>query len=250
VPFATPIVEISGPVRRPGHYELVASKDLAELLELAGGFTSEANRALPLRLLRLNDRQQLATTELPFTGEVAPNLALHDADQIVVRSREELQRTVLIIGAVVGADPLDHATTSRRVPFVDGDTVLSLIERVGGIKAPGDLRRSYISRSRPDREPELIPLDLEALLVRRDFSVDRPVQMNDTIVVPPMIYSVLVEIDTDGHTHPFRAGMKPTPGDAILVPERNFSRGEIAQLILAGAGIVLSGIAVTIAASR
>ena len=289
VPFAAPVVAIGGPVRRPGRYELVASKDLAELLDLAGGFTSEVNRALPLRLLRRNAHQQLATTEIPFAGDAAPNTQLQDDDAIVVRSADELQRTVLIIGAVVGADPLDPATTSRRVPFIEGDTVRSVIDRVGGIKAPGDLHRSYISRTRRDQPPELIPLDLEALLVHRDFTADHRVQMDDTIVVPPMLYSVLVEgavahaglynynptfgipeyiaraggrsrtaqdiddvelIDTAGRTHRFHPGMKPAPGDAILVPERNFSRSEVAQLVLAGVGIVLSGIAVTIAATR
>lgn len=289
VPFASPVVTISGAVRRPGQYELVATKDLAELLELAGGFTSSVSYALPVRLLRRNAQQQQTVTELPFAGDTAPNAPLRDDDQVVVRGSEELQRTVLVIGAVVGTDPLDPATTVRRVPFVDGDTVLSLLDRVGGVKTPGDLHRSYISRPRRGQTPELIPLDLEALLVRRDFKADRPVKMDDTIVVPPMQYSVLVEgavvraglynynptfgipeyiahaggrtrtardldevqlIDTDGHTHPFGPGMKPAPGDAILVPERNFSRAEIAQLILAGASIVVSGIAVTIAATR
>jgi polysaccharide export outer membrane protein len=289
VPIATPVVSISGAVRRPGQYELVANQDIAELLELAGGFTSGVSRALPLRLIRRNTQQQDVVTELPFTGDAAPNAPLRDDDRVIVRGSEDLQRTVLIIGAVVGGDPLDSATTSRRVPFVDGDTAMSLLDRVGGIKAPGDLRRSYISRPRPRQPPELIPLDLEALLVRRDFTADRPVKMDDTIVVPPRQYSVLVEgavaraglysynptfgipeyiahaggrtrtardledaqlIDTDGRTHPFHPGMKPAPGDAILVPERSFSRSEIAQLILAGASIVVSGIAVTIAATR
>lgn len=289
VPFATPVVTISGAVRRPGQYELIASKDLAELLDLAGGFTSKVSRALPIRLVRRNERQQETAVELPFTGLAAPNAPLVDDDVIVVQGSDELQRSVLVIGAVVGADPLDRATTSRRVPFVEGDTVMSMFDRIGGIKAPGDLRRSYIARPRPGQPDELIPLDLEALLVRRDFRADRPIRLDDTIVVPPVQYSVLVEgavaraglynynptfgvteyiahaggrsrtareiddvqlIDSDGHTHPFRPGMKPSPGDAILVPERNFSRGEIAQLVLAGAGIVLSGIAVTIAARK
>ena len=57
-------------------------------------------------------------------------------------------------------------------------------------------------------------------------------------------------IDPSGHTHPFRPGMKPSPGDAILVPERNFTRSEVAQLLIAGASLVVSGIAVTIAATR
>jgi len=57
-------------------------------------------------------------------------------------------------------------------------------------------------------------------------------------------------VDRNGATHPYRNGMKISPGDAILVPERNFTRAEIAQLILAGAGIVLSGVAIGIAATR
>ncbi|TMQ07211.1 MAG: hypothetical protein E6J90_43880, partial [Deltaproteobacteria bacterium] len=289
VPFATPVVTITGAVRRPGGYELVAGKDLAELLDLAGGFSSSVSRALPIRLLRRNAQQQLTAIELAFAGQAAPDTSLQDEDLVVVQGSEELQRTVQVIGAVAGADPLDRATASRRVPFVEGDTVKSLFDRIGGIKAPGDLRRSYISRPHPGQPDELIALDLEALLVRRDFSADRPIRLDDTIVVPPMQYSVLIEgavvraglynynpsfgiseyiahaggrtrtardldeiqlIDTSGHTHAFRPGMKPSPGDAILVPERNFSRTEIAQLVLAGAGIVLSGIAVTIAARR
>jgi polysaccharide export outer membrane protein len=289
VPFASPVVTISGAVRRPGSYELVATKDISELLELAEGFTSGVSRTLPLRLIRRNARQQDVVTELPFAGQAAPNAPLEDDDRILVRGSEDLQRTVLIIGAVAGGDALDPATSSRRVPFVDGDSVLSLLDRAGGIRAPGDLRRSYISRPRPHQPPELIALDLEALLVRRDFNADRPVQMDDTIVIPPRQYSVLVQgavarsglynynptfgipeyialaggrtrtardldetelIDTDGRTHAFRRELKPSPGDSILVPERNFTRTEIAQLILAGASIVVSGIAVTIAASR
>jgi protein involved in polysaccharide export with SLBB domain len=298
VPFARPVVTISGAVRRPGQYELVVTKDIGELLELAGGFTSSVSRAFPVRLVRRNAQQQQTVTELPFAGEAAPNAPLRDDDQIIVRGSEELERTVLVIGAMVGpagaageagADQLDPATTGRRVPFVDGDTVLSLLDRIGGIKAPGDLRRSYISRPRPGQPPELIPIDLQALLVRRDFSADRPIKPDDTIAVPPLRYSVLVEgavaraglyhynptfgvseyiahaggrtrtardldevqlIDPTGHTRPFRRGMKPAPGDAILVPERNFTRSEIAQLIISGASVVLSGIAITIAATR
>jgi protein involved in polysaccharide export with SLBB domain len=307
VPFASPVVAISGAVRRPGQYELVATKDLTELLALAGGFTSGVSRTFPVRLVRRNAQQQQTVTDLPFTGEAAPNAPLRDDDQIIVRGSQELERTVLVIGTEVSAggaggaggasgaggmasvDLPDPATTSRRVPFVDGDTVLSLFNRIGGIKAPGELRRSYISRPRPGQTPELILIDLQALLVRRDFSADRPIKPDDTIVVPPLRYSVLVEgavaraglynynptfgvseyiahaggrtrtardldevqlIDTSGRTRPFHPGVKPSPGDAILVPERNFSRSEVAQLIIAGASLVVSGIAVTIAATR
>src|SRR5262249_32978648 len=156
-------------------------------------------------------------------------------------------------------------------------------------KAPGDLKRAYISRPTAAGPPKLIPVDLEALLVRRDFHADRSIAMNDALVVPPMRYSVSVEgaiakpglypsnpmfsiaeyvahaggrtrtalaldesklIDIDGKTHAFSPKLKPSPGDAILVPERNFTRAEVVQITIAAAGLILSGVAITLAATR
>ncbi len=57
-----------------------------------------------------------------------------------------------------------------------------------------------------------------------------------------------VSIDQAEPTLSFRRGMKPGPGDAV--PERNFSRAEIARLILARASVRISGVAITIAATR
>ncbi len=288
VPHADLVVAVTGAVRRPGSYELTRSKDLVELVELAGGLKSSVAISMPIRIVRRNERQQDSFVDVPFSGHTPGNEALRDDDTILVRSTEELQRTVLLIGAVTGADTLDLATTSKRLPYVEGDTVLSLITRAGGIKAPGDLRRTYISRTH-NNATEQIPVDLEALLVRREFAADKPIAMNDSIVVPPMQYSVLVEgavvragmypfnpqfgiteyiahaggrtrtaremedvklIDWAGKTRDYQSGMRPSPGDAILVPERNFTRAEVVQIAIAVAGLVLSGVAITIAATR
>lgn len=284
VPFPLTMVKVSGAVRRPGMYEVVATKDLGELLDLAGGLAPNAAKAMPIRIVRRNDKQQDTYIDVPVGG----NAVLSDDDKVVVRGTDDLQRTVLLIGAVVGSDPLDSATTSRRLPFVEGDTVWSLIDRAGGIKAPGDLRRSYIARPSANGQ-DLVPIDLDALLARRDFKADKPIAMGDTIVIPPMQYSVMVEgavgraglynynpvfgvpeyiahaggmtrtardldevtlIEANGATRTYRNGMKLQPGDAILVPERNFSRGEIAQLVLAAAGLALSGVAIVLAARQ
>lgn len=290
VPVPDVVVTITGPVHRPGTYELVKTKDLAELIELAGGFRTSAARTLPIRLVRRGGKHRPAFHDLPFARSGAPpNRALLDDDVIQVRSTQELQPSVFLIGAVVGADPLDQVATSKRLPYVEGDTVRSLIERAGGIEAPGDLQRSYVSRPQKGKPPLIIPLDLDALLVRRDFTADKPVRMGDTIVVPPMRRSIVVEgavtrsgvynynprftvteyiaqaggrtrgardldevklVDTEGTTRSYRAGLRPSPGDAILVPERNFSRAEVVQIFIATAGLVLSGVALTLAATR
>jgi protein involved in polysaccharide export with SLBB domain len=167
----------------------------------------------------------------------------------------------------------------------------SLLDRAGGIKTAGDLKRSYISRPAANGtgHPTLIAVDLEAILVRRDFRKDKRVQMGDSIVVPPMQHSVRVEgavaraglypynpnfgiseylahaggrtrsakdiddvnlIDPDGQSHGYTAGLKPAPGDSILVPERTFTRPEIVQIGISLAGLLLSGVAITLAATR
>jgi protein involved in polysaccharide export with SLBB domain len=288
VPAATTVATISGAVRRPGAYELVKTKDLVELVQLAGGFTSSAARALPIRLIRRNEQNHEVSMELRFAGDAAPAQALRDDDAIIVPSAQEMQRTVLLIGAVVGTDAIDAAATSKRLPFVEGDTVRSLIERAGGITAPGDLSRAYISR-RGDAGETIVPVDLNALLVKRDFSADKKILIGDTIVVPPMRYSIRVEgavtrsgvynynplfsvpeyiahaggmtrsaqalgdvrvVAPNGKTQTYHSGLKISPGDAILVPERNFTRAELVQIVIAGAGLILSGVAVTLAATR
>jgi len=289
VPFPGVIVSISGAVRRPGTYELIKTKDLSELFELAGGFTSTVVRKLPVRVVKRNKAQQAAFVELAFKDATPPNRALDDQDRVVVRGSDELQRSVQIIGAVVGSDPIDSATTAKRLEFIEGDTVLSLLDRAGGIKAPGDLKRSYITRRKPNNETQMIAIDLEALLVRRDFRADKQIQMGDTIVIPAMQYSVLVEgavtragpypynplfsiseyiaraggrtrlardlsevkiTDPNGKTRTFEPDLKLHPGDSILVPERNWSRPEIVQLIFAGAGLIISTVALTYAVTR
>lgn len=285
VPVADTVVTIDGAVHRPGKYELVKSKDLTELLELAGGLTTGVANDLPIRIVRRNPKQQ----DVAEAVKVGKNAPLHPDDRVIVPGTDELQRSVLLIGAIVGAETVDAAATSRRLPFVEGDTVLSLIDRAGGIKAPGDLRRSYIARPQPSGPPTVIPIDLDALLVRRDFHADKPIAMGDTIVIPPMQYSILVEgavaraglynynpvfgipeyiahaggrthnavdmddvrvIDSGGGTRSFKRGTPLHPGDAILVPERSWTRPEIVQLVIGGASLLLSAVAVTYAVTR
>lgn len=289
VPFKQLEVTIAGAVHRPGSYELVKTKDITELFELAGGVTSAAAAALPVQLVRRNEKRQLVVESMRTTAGVPANRTLQDGDRVIVRSDADLQRTVFLMGAVEGAEQVDAATTARPLSFIEGDTVDSLLSRAGGVRPAGDLRRSYISRPRAGKAAELIALDLEALLVKRDFAADRAIQMGDTIVVPPARRSILVEgavsrpglytfnplfevpqyialaggrsrtardmdevqvIDISGATRRFEAGKRPQPGDAILVPERTFSRPEIVQIVLATAGIVLSGVAITLAATR
>jgi protein involved in polysaccharide export with SLBB domain len=286
VPKSKVMVTIIGPVREPGNYELVATRDLAELLELAGGLRSSASRALPIRIMRRNRLERSVAIELPLARDgSAPNAPLRDDDEVLIPSTGQLQRSIALIGAVVGADPADPATTIKQLPYIEGDTVRSLIERAGGVTVSADLHNSYI---RHDGE-RIRVVDLEALLVRRDFRADRRIRVGDSIVVPFQRRSVLVEgaviragpfqfnprfgvreylanaggttrnaqdedeirlIGADGKMRSFSEDLRVRPGDTIVVPERNFSRAEVVGLVMSGAGLILSAAAFTYAVSR
>jgi polysaccharide biosynthesis/export protein len=289
VPFAKVKASITGAVHRPGTYELSKEKNLQELVDLAGGFTSSVAKSLPVRITRKGPDSRAAFHNVPFADAGFSSRPILDEDIVEIPHASELQRSVTLLGAVAATDATDAASSVKRLPFVEGDTVRSLIERAGGIRAAGDLSRSYISRPQQGKQPLLIPIDLDALLIRRDFTADKPIQMNDMLVVPPMQYSIRVEgavtrpgpypfnpkfgileyiahaggrtrvardiedvrlVDPDGRTHAFRSDRQLQPGDAILVPERNFTRAEMVQIGIAVAGLVLSGVAVTLAATR
>jgi protein involved in polysaccharide export with SLBB domain len=285
VPFEEVAVTIGGAVRRPGRYELVRGKDLAELLSVSGGLASTATRQLPLRLVRRNDQEREAEIDVAFPKDGLPDLLLRPDDTVLVPSVNELQRTVLLVGAIAGATPTDEATHLRRFPFVEKETVRALIERAGGVAAGADLAESYLLR----KDASQVSVDLEALLVRRDFAADRLIEMGDSLVVPYKRRSVLVEgavfrpnaypynpkfsvfdyvagaggetrfaqsidnlklITPTGKTFDYKNDMKVGPGDTIVVPERNFSRSEVVQLVMGGVGILISGAALFIVARK
>jgi protein involved in polysaccharide export with SLBB domain len=290
IPTKQVVVSIAGPVQRPGTYELIGGKDLGELVELAGGLKSSVAKDLPIRVIRHDAQQHDAYTYVPFAaGGGLPTVELRDEDNVIIRGTDELQRTVLITGAVIGANQVDPTAYSKRLTYIEGDTVRTLIERAGGITAAGDLSQAYIERPNANGAPQRIAVDLDALLVRRDFREDKPVRVGDQIVIPTARRSVLVEgavsragsyefnprlgiseyiaraggrtrlaldlkdaqlIRASGVTIPYRRDAVVSPGDTIVVPERTFTRPEIVQIIVAAAALAVSAAAVGYSVSR
>jgi polysaccharide biosynthesis/export protein len=304
VPFEELAAGVAGAVNRPGRYELVKTRDLAELLELAGGLSPSLTQLLPVTVTRRGsiDRDDLLLFE--FSGGKPPAVALQPEDFVRVASVSELQQSVLIVGAVAGGAPLagastetsssgtsasrsvtpDEATATRRLPYLKGDTVRTLLDRVGGVGPLADLQGSYILRG-----GQTIPVDLYALVVLRDFKADRAVELGDTLAIPFKRRNVLVEgavfapgsypynptfgigqylslaggrsrnaqaiesvklVTPRGETQDYKPDLKVEPGSSLVVPERNFSRSEVVQIILGAAGIVLSGVAIVLAARK
>ncbi len=288
VPYEGFVATIDGAVQRPGRYELVETKDIAELVKAAGGLRSTATRQLPIEVSRRipgsDQLSQLRFSLLP-TGE-PPHIALASDDRVHIPSAEELQRSVMLVGAIAGASQADEATGIKRMPFVQGDTVRTLVERAGGVGVGADYKGSYIVRVR-GTEKSIIPLDLEALLIYRDLKADRQVEIGDVVNVPYQRHAIMVEgavlrpgvyqfnprlgvqdyiaiaggpskmaQDTDsyrlvspkGKAAPIDEKTSVQPGDTLVVPERHFSRAEITQIIIASVTLAVLATSVGIAA--
>jgi polysaccharide biosynthesis/export protein len=284
VPFQGLTASIEGGVFRAGTYELIGSKDLEELFTLGGGFSSQATPDLPLELVQHFADGRSTRKVLPAAppGNAVPQLLLNTGDDLVVPTLAELQRTVLVTGAIPGVGNDDGL---KRLPFVEGDTVRSLVLRVGGTLPSADLKRSallHVDGSASD-------VDLEALMLDHSAKADLPVAAGDTLIIPTRRRAVLVEgavfkagslpynprftldeyvaaaggptrlarplaeaqlISAEGKVTSYSEKKVVSPGDTIIVPEREFSRPEIVQLVLAGVGIVFSGVALVLAARR
>lgn len=284
VPFEQMAASISGAVRRPGRYELLGSRDLKELVELAGGFAPTRTRELPIRIVRRGAGDRDEQILIPAKDAAAPVVELKHDDAVAIPGVGELQQSIVLTGALAGSSPADEAASTRRLVFVRGDSVRTLLERAGGVSPNADLERAYVVRG-----DTTVEVDLQRLLVLRDLSADRPVQLGDTVVIPFKRRSVLVSgavfnpgvypfnpvfradqylglaggpnrfarslsevrvIDQKGHVQPYAPGLAVQPGDALIVPERDFSRSEVVQLVLGAAGLVVSSVALFIVARK
>jgi protein involved in polysaccharide export with SLBB domain len=300
VPFESHVVTVGGAVNRPGAYELVGTKDVAEVVDLAGGLSPLATRELPLTVIRRQADEKLKRLAFDFPSHGGlPTVSLASEDSVWVPSFGELQQSITITGALVGVAAAgsadgggagatatggrgtvaqDEAAATKRLPYAEGDTVRSILERAGGTGPLADLKGSYILR-----RGQAISIDLYALVMLRDFTADRPVQLGDTIVVPFRRASILVEgavfrpgpypysptngveqylalagglsrnaqgidevyvVTPSGEMRKYAPDLQIDPGSSLVVPERAFSRAEVVSLILAGAGLLLSAVTI------
>lgn len=293
VPYEDVAVMVTGGVNRPGRYELVKGKDLVEAIQMAGGLQSSVTSRLPIRVVRRNAQEQDEQVLVKFDRRGAlPSIGLRDEDRVYVPAQEELQRSIYLFGAIVGGKSTDEASAAQRIPFEEGDTVRTVIERAGGVGPSADLTRAHIIRTKRAAKGtvsiSVIPVDLEALLVKRDFRADVPLEMGDQVSVPFKRHSVIVSgavmkpgifqfnpklsieqyianaggttkmaqsrgnirvVTTEGQVKEYKRNPVVEPGDTIVVPERTFSPGEWVQIFVSIASLAIASAAIAISAT-
>jgi protein involved in polysaccharide export with SLBB domain len=109
------------------------------------------------------------------------------AGRVQVRVAEYNSQQVYLFGAVTGLQ--------RAVPYQGPETVLDLLQRVGGITpgaAPGEVHvvRPHVAEGRP---PEVFHVDLQAILLKHDQRTNLRVQPFDQIYVGETRQSALAK---------------------------------------------------------
>ena len=124
---------ITGRVRKQGMYEFAAGESVADLIELAGGLTSDAI-ADTILLTRFDGRGDFETLRLPASRLDTP---LRDLDEIAIGDALLDGRRVFVTGAV---------SRTGRYWLGPGDGVRELLARAGRLEDLADPVRIVVER--------------------------------------------------------------------------------------------------------
>lgn len=165
-------VQISGNVRRPMRYETKEGETIADLIEMAGGFTSTANReSIFVDRLREGSNHEVFTVKAADFG----NFKLMGNDRLTVGGSisDRYDNRVTIEGAVyrAGAYALNNNIS----------TVKELVEAAGGLRENAFTNRAILYREKPDWTMEMVTIDLGGLM--EGSVADIALKNNDRVVI-------------------------------------------------------------------
>jgi len=193
VPPKGPSATLLGSVARPGEYEIGEERNLAALLALTGG-VSHLAAVSQARLTRLGSDNKKETETLDLAQVLAPGapaVELQGGDVLFVPPISVLQDVVEVRGAFLGtgADPGKTTTIGRptlvaRMELASGDRIKDVVVKAGGVAPYANLYKAFVERGGNSGPRQIIPVDLQRLLVDKDESQNVALQNGDLFVVP------------------------------------------------------------------
>jgi protein involved in polysaccharide export with SLBB domain len=178
VVFVPPVgetVAIEGEVRRPAVYELNGEASVAEMIELAGGLTANANRS-SVKLERIVPGRGVSVADLSLEAQIGGGTPLQDGDILRVEANiDQLNGAVRLVGNV---------QRPGLYQWTPGMTVRALLPTSDLVKPMSDLNYVLIRReSTPNVDLDAFSVDLAAVWQERPGVVDLTLEPRDTIYV-------------------------------------------------------------------
>ncbi len=160
VPVVGSLVKIRGEVKRPAIYELKGGERILDLIELSGKLkpTAYLERVMVDRIANQDQRLLLDVNLYDQSTIARQNLKLKDGDDVSIFSIFDLIENLVWIDGKV-----KHPGAFQRNP---GMRVWDLIKGGEQLQKDAYLLRVDLIRTYPDERKEIIPINLEKVLVK------------------------------------------------------------------------------------
>ena len=175
VPGRGPAAEVTGEVWKGGPYEIIPGQTARDLVNLAGGYTTNADRS-SLVLERVNAGDKVSISNI--SDAMLDSLKLQDKDVLVVPDKRSFPGIDFV--RVQGGGGRDG-----RIYLQHGETLASFRPRFIRLRNDFDLANSSIERRNDDGTVQFIPVDLKRL-VEGDTTSTVVLKSGDVINIPPL----------------------------------------------------------------
>lgn len=199
-------VEISGPVRREGLFELKAGETLEDLIQFAGGLGSDAYKERITLSRKTGKERKVEDVDQANFSSFIPQ----DGDEIRVGMiQNRFANRVQVTGALMrpGVFALE-----------EGMGIKDLIKKAEGLREDAFLNRATLYRTRPDFSLEIVTVNIGAVV--RGEEEDILLQKEDVLTIPSIYelreeYYVKIsgEVNNPGS---YTFGEKMTVADIVL----------------------------------
>ncbi|WCT10615.1 SLBB domain-containing protein [Mucilaginibacter jinjuensis] len=169
IPVYDTRVEMSGEVKRPALYEALKTESLQDIINFAGGFTSQAYTANIKVLQNTNRERKIVDVDADHFTTYKP---VNGDKYIIEKILDRFENRVEILGAVF---------RPGKYELEKGMTLKQLIQKADGLKEDAFLNRGYIARLNLDNTPALLSFDVEKII--NGTQADIPLQREDKVTI-------------------------------------------------------------------
>lgn len=175
VPSLRNLVNISGKIRRPHNYEMKKGEGLRDAIEFAGGLDAGAfTKTISIKRYYKN-QEILLDVNLDSLVAINKDIPLVNGDSIFVYGiPKELRNYVEVVGAV---------RVPGRYELRKNERISDVLMRAEGILDDADRSRAYVMRLKKDLTKQIIPFDVEDVLLTEQAADNILLQNLDTIQV-------------------------------------------------------------------
>ncbi len=175
IPPVGPTVGVDGEVQRPAIYEIKNETSVADMVQLAGGLTPEADTS-KATLRRIDEVQHRVVVSVDLSTAAAKAQGVHNGDLLrVTRLRPTLDSGILVQG---------HVYSPSTFAYRQGLRLSDIIPSVDDLEPNADIHYVLIRRELPpDRRITVLSADLGAALESRGSEADVELMARDRIMV-------------------------------------------------------------------